>query len=470
MDNEPFNIESKESKIETLLLSSGKPTTENEPDKFSLENLTSTFSEKPKVCSENEPILELFKGKSFSILIKLFSNDCIDQFGTMIFSIKKSVSRTLTNLLSTWIFSLYVDYDYSSDYFLPTNYENTTTLEIILRDMCKYNNNITDVDMKINNIVTNLKKNYKNQLNMIDEYKKSILYNNNKNNYKIKKSVINLKKNKTFQNTINTDEITQSVVTLFYKFEIKVNFFIKDKRLQNIVNNILLPTRIYDKLASIYTGPKNMMDCYLWSILFRYQLLGSNNHQLAVLPSIMKQMHDDYGLNFECFASTINNTFNHYCSIYYDLERYFGSVGSFFNIIPKGGTFGFNPPYQTDVIELGVTRLFKYLKEATSKLTFFITIPIWDFEGRNIMKEQYNNELEKQNIDYGDFPIIKEIKESEFFKALRMIPKEKFTYIDHNFELYKNKTIQNTYVIILSNGDIDTTKFNEYDFEKIPIE
>jgi hypothetical protein len=36
-----------------------------------------------------------------------------------------------------------------------------------------------------------------------------------------------------------------------------------------------------------------------------------------------------------------------------------------------------------------------------------------------------------------------------------MIPKEKFTYIDHNFELYKNKTIQNTYLIVLSN-----TNFN----------
>ena len=61
--------------------------------------------------------------------------------------------------------------------------------------------------------------------------------------------------------------------------------------------------------------------------------------------------------------------------------------------------------------------------------------------------------------------IIKEIKESLYFRALRMIPKEKFTYIDHNFELYKNKTIQNTYVIILSNGTIDTTKFNNYNFE-----
>ena len=34
-----------------------------------------------------------------------------------------------------------------------------------------------------------------------------------------------------------------------------------------------------------------------------------------------------------------------------------------------------------------------------------------------------------------------------------MISKENFTYIDHNFKLFKNKTIQNTYVIILSSDN-----------------
>ena len=396
-----------------------------------------------------EPILELFKGKLFSYLLKLFSNDCIDQFGTQIFSIKKSVSRTLTNLLSTWIFSLYIDYDFSSDYFFPTNYNNTESLEIILRDMCKYNNNIQNIDTKINKVITNLKKNYEYQLNLLYEYKNSTIFCNNSNNYNITKTSSTLKKNNE---------------SAFYKFNIKVKFVIKDKRLINILNNILIPCKIYDKLASVYKGPKNMDD-YIWAILFRYQLLGSNNHQLAVLPKIMHEMNKDYNLNFECFASAINNTFNNFCSIYYDLEKYFGSVGSFFNIIPEEGTFGFNPPYQKDIIELGIHKLFTYLSQTPKQLTFFITIPIWDIEGRKIMKEQYNNELEKQNIDYGDFMIIKEIKESLYFRALRMIPKEKFTYIDHNFELYKNKTIQNTYVIILSNGTIDTTKFNNYNFE-----
>jgi hypothetical protein len=63
---------------------------------------------------------------------------------------------------------------------------------------------------------------------------------------------------------------------------------------------------------------------------------------------------------------------------------------------------------------------------------------------------------------------VNSVRDSKYFKGLRMIPKEKFTYVDHNFELYKNKTIQNTYVIILSNSESDLSNLNAYDFETFP--
>ena len=374
-----------------------------------------------------EPILELYKGKLFSCLIKFFTYDCVETFGHHIFSIKKSYSRTITNLLSSWIFSLYIDYDFYSDYFFPTNYHKTKALEDTLRDLCKYDPKINNVNGKIVKVITNLKNNYKYQLELLKSYNTSHIYINNRTNYRIKKTMLNIKKNKKSE-----------MKTTFYKFNIIVPFAIKDKRLQNILNNILVPTKIFDKMNGDYSGPKNKFDEIIWSIVYRYQLLGSNNHQLAVLPNIMTKMFSDYNLNFECFASAINNTFPRFCSIYWDLERYFGSIGSFFNIIPIKGTFGFNPPYQKDIIETGIHKLFNFLDTSTDQLTFIITIPIWDSHGRCVMKEMFNNELEKQNIDYGDFLIMKEIRESKYFKKLRMIPKEKFTYIDHNFELYKN--------------------------------
>jgi hypothetical protein len=67
------------------------------------------------------------------------------------------------------------------------------------------------------------------------------------------------------------------------------------------------------------------------------------------------------------------------------------------------------------------------------------------------------NNMENNNniIKYNDFEIINVIKNSNYFRGLRMISKEHFTYMDHNFYLFKNKTIQNTYVIIMSNYDND---------------
>jgi hypothetical protein len=344
-------------------------------------------------------------------------------------------------LFSSWIFSLYINYDFSEDYLLPTNYNNISTLKETLIDLCKFDSSISDVHNKIDNVLKNLVNTYKIQLKLLSNYQTSELFKKTNNKYKINKKI---HKN------------------IFYKFDINVQFDIKNKKLINILNNLLIPITIYNKLSNCYSGPENKMDDYIWAILFRYQLLGSNNHQLAVLPQVMNKLSDDLNLNFECFASLINNTFNHFCSVYYDLEQYFGSVGNFFNIIPVKGTFGFNPPYQKDVINNGIRKLFIFLDETSEELTFIITIPIWDFEGQLMM----NN---KPNINYGDFEIISEIKKSKYFRELKMIPKEKFTYIDHNFGLYKNKTIQDTYVIILSNKSFDSIILNDYSFESPKI-
>ena len=60
------------------------------------------------------PILELNKGKLYLIFSSFFIKDCINNLGTNIFSQKKSLIRTLTNLLSSWIFYLYTNYDYNT--------------------------------------------------------------------------------------------------------------------------------------------------------------------------------------------------------------------------------------------------------------------------------------------------------------------------------------------------------------------
>ena len=375
--------------------------------------------------------------------------------GTKIFSIKKSYPRTITNLLSSWFFTLYSTYDFSEDPFFPNNYENTKPLVDTLNDFVKYDPSIENKEEKINNIIISLKKVYKEAMNNLEEYRMSDYYNLKKDHYKVTKNVI--------LQTRNDKKI------IFYRFNITYPFKLRDKRQENIINNILIPKYIYDKLRNKYTGPEEKLNDYMWIIIYRYQLLGSNNNQLAVLPNILLKMKQDFGLDFECFASSINSTFNDYCSIYYDVEKYFGSKGNFFNLLPIEGTFGFNPPYQKNVMDSGIYKLIDFLDIASAndkKLSFIITIPIWDKIGRKIMKYSYPEKSKTPTIEYDDFEGIQELFKSEYFKAKLMIPKDKFTYLDHNFHLYKNVTIQHTYILVLSNSDIDfKTKLESYIFK-----
>jgi hypothetical protein len=399
------------------------------------------------------PLLELYRGKVYIKILQSFIKNSIKCFGKEIFSVKKSCVRNLTNILSGWMFSLYSDYDFNGDPFLPNNYNNVNFLKIIFNDLIKFDKNIVNSDEKINFILDNLVNTYGYNLDLLNNYKKSNYFNKNKRNFILK---LNLK-NKDYKGD-------------FYKFNIKFIFSINNTKLSNILDNLYIPVSVYERIKKRYTGEKNNMDEYIWIILFRYCLLGSNNHQLGILPDVLDKMKNDLNLNFECFASSLNSYLPNYCSIYYDVEKYFGSKGSFFNLKPHYGTYSFNPPYQIDIINRGINILFNHLEEAFKngkELNFIITIPIWDKIGKDFIKNNYNFDLKKE-IDYGNFKIIDQVKQSKFFLGLRMIYKDNFTYLDHGYNVYKDVTIQNTYVIVLSSktGSKYIDIINQYSFKK----
>ena len=394
--------------------------------------------------------IEIYRGKIYCEILKYFISILINLFGKKIFSIKKPYQKTLTNLLSSWMFNLYLLYDLNNDQFFPDKFDDTTILKNILLDFCKYDTQIENKEEKIDNVLKEFITFIYTQIDNLQNYKQSDLYNNVKYKYNLYKIKIKQKRN--------------NIDVLFYKYKIDLLYNIKDIRLKNILENILIPNDIYIKMVNNYNNNMEFIDIYIWIIIFRYQLLGSNNHQLAILPKIIKNMEKNYNLSFECFASAINTSQKNYCSIFYDIEKYFGSHGNFFNFTPTEGTFSCNPPYEKEIIYKCIYKIFNHLEYSNNKkykLTFIITIPIWDIEGQKLINQK------QHKIDYGDFDIIQKIKESKYFIGLRMILKENFTYIDHNFKLYKNKTIQNTYIIILSTNNINFNHILEYNFFNI---
>ena len=129
-----------------------------------------------KVTDKPNIILEIYKGKLYCNLLKNFIKVCNLNFNEKIFTLKKSFSRTLTNLLSSWFFSLYSKYDFTSDSFFPSNFHDTNLLEIILLDYCSVDKSITDKEQKIKNIITNLKDSYKIILEQLNVYLNSEFY------------------------------------------------------------------------------------------------------------------------------------------------------------------------------------------------------------------------------------------------------------------------------------------------------
>jgi hypothetical protein len=94
-----------------------------------------------------DPILELYRGKIYCNILNNFIFVCTKYLGKEIFSYKKSYQRTLTNLLSSWMFNLYSfsnltkenyniifddnNYDLLKhgnwDSFIPNNYNSVST-------------------------------------------------------------------------------------------------------------------------------------------------------------------------------------------------------------------------------------------------------------------------------------------------------------------------------------------------------
>ena len=144
-----------------------------------------------KENKENElnPLIELYRGKLYLNILKFFISRCTEKFSTKIFSFKKSFYRTLTNLLSSWLFNLYSKYDFNGDSFLPSNFEDMECLKNTIRDYSKNTVTEEEFEYKINYIIDELKKIYSFNLNLLNSYKKSDYYkrNNKKYNLSIKK-------------------------------------------------------------------------------------------------------------------------------------------------------------------------------------------------------------------------------------------------------------------------------------------
>ena len=288
------------------------------------------------------------------------------------------------------------------------------------------------------------------------------------NQIKIDDSII-IEINETINNYLKVE---------YYKFSnlemIKLNIIKEssDKKIRlscdykNNIYQVLIHSKVYNRLKMklIMFGKKyeimkdytdnldNLLDEYIFCLTFRYSYMDSGNQQLAISHYI-KDMFRKYNVNFELFGSAINTVSDNYCSLFYDLEKYFGSNGNFFDIHIDSGIYWCNPPYDDTIMLNTAFKLVDILK-TNNQVAFLVTIPIWDVFTQNKMK---NDNIENIRRNYNkettpelhtDFQIYSLLK--PYIKDELIIPKHRIPYF--NYKKYSHINAVNTYMLIVYNS------------------
>ena len=202
--------------------------------------------------------------------------------------------------------------------------------------------------------------------------------------------------------------------------------------------NIKLNTKLYDKMYKQYDGKAPTdFDTLLFCILLRYDMLRSLNNQLSVRPDEYKKIANHYNVHIELFASSLNNLNKNYFSLFYDLEKYMGSLGSFFRCKLISGNYLMNPPFETYIIDLAYYNIIKSLKKAQIKnrnLMVMSWIPIFDKFGTEYLKTHCKSLMTgERQIRYVEekYQTIELLKKSKYTEYIKYLCIENIQYFDY---------------------------------------
>ena len=169
-----------------------------------------------------------------------------------------------------------------------------------------------------------------------------------------------------------------------------------------------------------------------------YNFIGMNSAHLSIPPM--------FG-GIELFGSPLN-THNPFCSPF-DLEKEFGSLGSFFDfdIANSDETFfTANPPFDEAIMEEMARYLDSQLAAANTSKTIVITIPVWDSASQKALGVR----------DFGmDFKAFELLKKSKYMKEHEIFDRGTYPYWDY----YKQQLspVSYTHLIILANKSPSVT-------------
>ena len=106
----------------------------------------------------------------------------------------------------------------------------------------------------------------------------------------------------------------------------------------------------FDVLNMLFLSHQAAGDQFLtraYNCVLRYETLAKFDQgtQGSVPERVFQVLRSEFGVHHECFASPLNCTMESFNSVFPDVDRFFGSQGSFFDYWPDTGAFEANPPF-----------------------------------------------------------------------------------------------------------------------------
>lgn len=291
----------------------------------------------------------------------------------------------------------------------------------------------------IQNIQNTINKDTKNTYelkNILERWLLSIMnYKGNKSiltiNSKINQKMVEEMKEKNIFDTVNDrQKFAQIIWNMFMKY-ININYN-KSQQIdaQKINNKFIYKTYqryidknrmniLFEKLINYGIKDKQTQINLITQMLMRYSSILSRGQQWNMPFKNYKYLYDKYNVRIEGFASPLNSQLlminyydTSYGSLFYDTDKYFGSIGSFFSIPNKlfKGSIVINPPYVYDIMENTINYILKICnKKSEDKeyVRFFIIMPCWT-----------------------DYKPIDDLLNSKFLRYYKILDKNKYFYED----------------------------------------
>lgn len=393
------------------------------------------------VCNLPSVKLELLRWHILKQLKKIFcktfekyvaNNEKYTAYDKGIDTLMRNNMSKLNSQIILWCWHQYSNTNSSNtDYVIPYKTNNIYDYDRFMDDL-NYIINITNPNDKITSESVFIKKLNKKVSDFLEQS-----YNN------FKKYEAKIAKSKKLK--INKEIIKHSVrlsVKHQYTHIVQMHQKIYDKLIAKIKANVNLP----DNLA---------VDELIFCLYYRYSYLDAENQQLSICEQI-KNIYKKIGFNFELFGSAINTTSDNYCSLFYDIEKFFGSYGNFFEIQIKKGLFTCNPPFDNTIMNNTGKKIIQAIEQPKSKVAFVITIPIWDNVTQQRIKNEnivdvIRNHANVNNSIYSDYEVYCNLK--PYICDEIIVPKNKIPYFNYKHFRYINAV--DSYIIIIYSKNID---------------